>query len=180
MGVTTVYVTHDQTEAMTMADHIVLMKDGEILQEGTPSEMYDHPRNLFVAGFLGTPQINTFDCAIRKGADKALCFETRDFSLPVPDNMAAEMKPLVDKDIILGIRPSDFTLAESGAQDVIRGAVDSVEPLGDANLVYLNLGSRVMIVKIGGSGHFSETLALRPDTTKLHVFDKETQKRLNG
>jgi multiple sugar transport system ATP-binding protein len=181
LGVTTVYVTHDQTEAMTMADHIVLMKDGEIMQQGTPNQMYDHPRNLFVAGFLGTPQINTFDCVVRQSSHGAMRFDAGDFSLPVPEGMAALLEPFLDKEIILGIRPSDFTLAENGRADTIKGTVDSVEPLGDAYLVYLNIGSRVMIAKIaGGSGQFGEKLVLTADPVKFHVFDKETQERLNA
>jgi multiple sugar transport system ATP-binding protein len=163
-----------------MADHIVLMKDGEIMQEGTPGQMYDHPRNLFVAGFLGTPQINTFDCVVRQTSHGAMYFDAGDFSLPVPGGMAELLEPLLDQEIILGIRPSDFTLAENSDAHAIKGTVDGVEPLGDAYLVYLNIGSRMMIAKIaGGSGNFSGKLALRADPLKLHVFDKVTQERLN-
>lgn len=180
MGVTTVYVTHDQTEAMTMADHIVLMKDGQIVQEGTPNELYNHPRNLFVAGFLGTPQINTFDCVVKKDGG-GLLFDAGDFSLPVPGGMAAAMEPMLEKEVILGIRPCDFALAQDGGGETLHGSVDSVEPLGDAYLVYLNIGSRMMIVKIaGGSGSFGGRLAVKADPAKLHVFDKETQERING
>ena len=181
LGITTVYVTHDQTEAMTMADHIVLMKDGEIMQEGTPSQMYDHPRNLFVAGFLGTPQINTFDCVVRQTSHGAMCFDAGDFSLPVPSNMTALLEPLLNIEVILGIRPSDFLLAENSDAHTIKGTVDGVEPLGDAYLVYLNIGSRVMIAKIGGgSGQFGKKLVLKADPMKLHVFDMGTQERLNA
>ena len=181
LGVTTVYVTHDQTEAMTMADHIVLMKDGEIMQEGTPGQMYDHPRNLFVAGFLGTPQINTFDCTVRQTSRGEMYFDAGDFSLPVPAGMTALLEPMLDRGILLGIRPSDFLLAAAGDEQAIKGTVDGVEPLGDAYLVYLNIGSRVMVAKIaGGSGNFGEKLVLKADPMKLHVFDKETQERLNA
>ncbi len=181
MGVTTVYVTHDQTEAMTMADHIVLMKDGEIMQEGTPNQMYDHPQNLFVAGFLGTPQINTFDCIVRQTSHGAMYFDVGDFSLPVPDDMVTALETKLNQQVILGIRPSDFMLADEGETEAIKGAVDSVEPLGDAYLVYLNIGSRMMIVKIaGGSGNFGEKLVLKADPAKFHVFDKETQERMNA
>ena len=180
MGVTTVYVTHDQTEAMTMADHIVLMMDGEIMQQGTPNDLYDRPSNLFVAGFLGTPRINTFDCVIRQASGGTLCFAAEDFNLPVPDSLTERLESMLDREAVLGIRPSDFAIAEEGGADIIQGQVDGVEPLGDAYLVYLNIGSRVIIVKVtGGSGNFSKELALKADPAKLHVFDKETEKRLN-
>lgn len=177
LGITTVYVTHDQTEAMTMADHIVLMKDGEIVQEGTPHQLYSQPKDLFVAGFLGTPQINTFDCTVCKSESGELFFRARDFSLPMQVGIKAQMERFVDREVVLGIRPSDCKPEEKGA---ICGSVDSVEPLGDAYLVYLNIGSQIIIVKIaGGNGRFGETMALAPDAEKLHVFDKATGNRVN-
>lgn len=180
LGVTTVYVTHDQTEAMTMADHIVLMKDGEVIQEGTPNQLYDHPQNLFVAGFLGTPQINTFDCLVKNTADGELIFGAGDFTLPVPPHMTERLRPLLNREVVLGIRPSDLKPVQEGDRQTLSGAVDGVEPLGDAYLVYLNIGSRVMVVKTaGGSGEFGERMALLADPLKLHVFDKQTQQRVN-
>lgn len=85
LGITTIYVTHDQTEAMTMADHIVLMKDGHIMQEGTPNDLYNHPNCEFVAGFLGTPQINLFSCRVENGKS-GMTLKTENFSLPVPED----------------------------------------------------------------------------------------------
>ena len=80
LGITTIYVTHDQTEAMTMADHIVLLKDGHIMQQGTPNELYDHPANEFVAGFLGTPQINLFPLQCDTQSDDGLVLDAGDLS----------------------------------------------------------------------------------------------------
>ena len=87
LGVTTIYVTHDQTEVMTMADHIILMNNGHIVQEGTPNELYDHPCDLFAAIFLGTPKINTFDCTVKR-TEKGLVFANDQFTFPSPRRCA--------------------------------------------------------------------------------------------
>ena len=94
LGITTIYVTHDQTEAMTMADRIVLLKDGRIMQQGTPDDLYDHPANEFVAGFLGTPQINLFSCTVRRGDGGALTLDAGDFCLAVPDALKASLEDM--------------------------------------------------------------------------------------
>lgn len=178
LGVTTVYVTHDQTEAMTMADHIVLMNGGHIVQEGTPSDLYDHPCNLFAAIFLGTPKINQFDCKVVKTAE-GWCFKHTCFTLPVPADMVDGVKPYEGRDIILGIRPSDLMLVDGG-KDCITGTVDGVEPLGEAYLVYLKVGEQVIVFKYNGEqDSFAGQLSLRPNAQKLHLFDKETEKRIN-
>ncbi len=179
LGVTTVYVTHDQTEAMTMADHIILMKDGRIVQEGTPGDLYDHPGDLFVAGFLGTPQINTFDCLVKRDGER-LFLEAKDFTLPVPDEMRAVAEPYAGRQIILGIRPSDLLIADSAEKHPIMGTVDGVEPLGDAYLVYVKVGDRVIVFKCAGEhGAPAGQVVLRPNYAKLHLFDRETEERIN-
>ena len=176
LGITTIYVTHDQTEAMTMADHIVLMKDGHIMQEGTPNDLYSHPNCEFVAGFLGTPQINLFT-ALVEDEGSGLMLNAESFKLPVPEEMTADLKAYVGKKIHLGIRPSDLTVAEDGP---ITGQVESIEPLGDAYLVYVRIGDQVVVVK-----HAEEeapgvqTLKMVPNPAKLHLFDIETEKRIN-
>lgn len=179
LGVTTVYVTHDQTEAMTMADHIILMKDGHIVQEGKPDELYDHPCNLFVAGFLGTPQINTFDCEVQREGEK-LWFVTEDFTLPVPKGLESVTAPYEGKSITLGIRPSDLLPEDNADEPAIIGMVDGVEPLGDAYLVYLTVGERVVVFKYAGeNGAFSGRLQVRPNFAKLHLFDRDSGERIN-
>ena len=178
LGITTVYVTHDQTEAMTMADHIVLMNGGHIVQEGTPSDLYDHPVNLFAAIFLGTPKINQFDCVVTKKGGEYY-FEHACFTLPVPADMVECVRPYEGKEIILGVRPSDLMLADQG-ESGITGVVDGVEPLGEAYLVYLKVGEQVIVFKYNGEQDtFSGELTLRPNTAKLHLFDKETERRIN-
>ncbi len=174
LGITTIYVTHDQTEAMTMADHIVLLKDGHIMQQGTPEEMYDHPANEFVAGFLGTPQINIFFCEV-----KGNILDAGSFKLNIPEHLRTCLVPYAGKKINLGIRPSDLELAKD-KMDVIKGHVESIEPLGDAYLIYVRVGEQIVVFKYTGEHAPKEKeLLLTPNMAKLHLFDALTEKRIN-
>ncbi len=178
LGITTVYVTHDQTEAMTMADHIVLLKDGHIMQQGTPNEMYDHPANVFVAGFLGTPQINIFSCNVKE-ENGSLILDYGAFRLNVPEKLKLCLKPYIGKKVDLGIRPSDFEIAKEGV-NAIKGQVDSIEPLGDAYLIYVRIGGIVVVFKYAGEHAPEEKeLLLSPNMEKLHLFDPQTENRIN-
>lgn len=176
---TFIYVTHDQTEAMTMADHIVLMKDGHIMQQGTPNDLYDHPANEFVAGFLGTPQINIFPCDVKR-EDGGLVLDAGAFRLRAPENLVDCLAPYAGKKVNLGIRPSDFELVAAGAGD-ISAHVDSIEPLGDAYLIYVRVGEKVVVFKYAGeTAPVEKELALTPNMAKLHLFDPETEARINN
>ncbi len=178
LGITTVYVTHDQTEAMTMADHIVLMKDGHIMQQGTPDDLYSHPNCLFVASFVGTPQINKLKCRVVAQEGKILLVCDR-LVLNAPDDVRELLKLYAGKEVIIGIRPSELTLASEG-QGELNGVVDSVEPLGDGFHVYLNVDGQVLVAKIaGGSTVIGKTLSLNIEQGKMHIFDSETEERLN-
>lgn len=178
LNVTTIYVTHDQTEAMTMADHIVLLNGGHIMQEGTPNDLYDHPANEFVAGFLGTPQINIFPCDVKQ-ENGSLILDAGSFRLHAPESVKASLAPYVGKKIDLGIRPSDFEMAKEGVNG-ISAHVDSIEPLGDAYLIYVRVGEKVVVFKYAGETAPAESdLLLTPNMAKLHLFDPQTQKRIN-
>jgi len=179
LHMTTVYVTHDQTEAMTMADHIVLMKEGRIMQEGTPFELYDHPNCLFVAGFLGTPEINTFVCTV---SEDGKTLQAADFRIAVPEKDHASVKPYAGQEIILGIRPSDLQLVENGqAANSLTGAVDGIEPLGDAFLIHVNTGSQMMVFKyMGETAPTGDTITMVPNMGKLHLFEKDSERRINA
>lgn len=179
LGITTIYVTHDQTEAMTMADRIVLLKDGRIMQQGTPNELYDHPANEFVASFLGTPQINLFTCDVKQ-ENGNLLLDAGSFRLYAPQEVKASLENYVGKKINLGIRPSDFELAKEGVNG-IHGRVESVEPLGDAYLIYIRVGEKVVVMKYTGEKVPAEKeLLLAPNMAKIHLFDPDTQNRINA
>ena len=179
LGVTTVYVTHDQTEAMTIADHIILMKDGEIVQEGTPAELYDTPKNLFVASFLGTPLINTFTCDVTEVSGK-VNLKSPEIDINVSGRDAEVLKNHIGKKVVMGIRPSDLSVTSDKQEAVLEGTVDSLELLGDSYLVYLRTGDKVIIFKHPDvSSPLTGALSLKPNYAKLHLFDSETEERLN-
>ena len=178
LGITTVYVTHDQTEAMTMADHIVLLKDGHIMQQGTPDDLYSHPNCLFVASFVGTPQINKLNCRVLSEKGK-ITLQCGELALPAPENVKELLKLYVGRDVIIGIRPSELEIVPDGTGE-LNGSVDSVEPLGDGFHVYLNVSGQVIVAKIaGGSTKIGKTLSLNVEKGKMHVFDSKTEERLN-
>lgn len=178
LGITTIYVTHDQTEAMTMADNIVLLKEGHILQQGTPDDLYNHPANEFVAGFLGTPQINVFICDVKQ-ENGNLILDAGSFLLQAPEGVKVSLMPYAGKKVKLGIRPSDLGIASEGANG-IQAVVDSIEPLGDAYLIYVRVGDQVVVYKHTEEKPPTEkTLMLSPNMAKLHLFDPQTEKRIN-
>ncbi|MBD1556680.1 ABC transporter ATP-binding protein [Vibrio sp. S9_S30] len=168
MAVTMIYVTHDQIEAMTLADRVVIMSSGEIQQIGTPDEVYDNPANLFVAGFLGSPSMNQIQGRIQNQS-----FQTNAGNLPahgIEDNTA----------VVLGIRPEDCTLSTEPCH--LTGNVYAVEPTGDSTLVVCKVDEQSITLK--ADKHF------RPDLdTDIHIqlnperilyFDSHTGLRLRG
>jgi multiple sugar transport system ATP-binding protein len=171
LKITTIYVTHDQVEAMTMADKIVVLNKGKIEQVGKPLELYDMPANQFVAGFIGSPAMNFFDGTIRSG--KISYFELDDgtkISLP------PRTKSLNGKRIMLGIRPEHFTLAQGG----IKAVVSVVEPLGSETQIFANVGQikLVCIFRQRLALTYGQEISLLPLVEHYHFFDKETGLRL--
>jgi multiple sugar transport system ATP-binding protein len=171
LGTTTIYVTHDQVEAMTMADRIVVMNNGAVEQIGSPLELYDNPINIFVAGFIGSPAMNLLPGRIRSGARPGFELEGG-ITLPLtqaPDN--ADGRPA-----IYGVRPEHLLLDSGGA--VVE--VNVVEPLGSETQLFAHLGGQ----KIVGLFHQrlrvapGERLTLMPDPAAVHLFDAESGRRL--
>jgi len=181
INTTFIYVTHDQVEAMTLGDRIVIMKDGFIQQIGTPQEVFNHPNNLFVAGFIGTPQMNFFDAKLTKNGDKySVNVQGVEFDLTAEQNKALAGKENPE-DIILGIRPAHIHLADKG----IEAKIDVTELMGSELYLHVDSnGKDVVIVvptteidvdKIHGT---HATIHYSFDSKLVHLFDKETEKNL--
>lgn len=172
LGATSVYVTHDQIEAMTMADHVVVMRQGIIEQQGAPLELYDRPANQFVAGFIGSPAMNFVPAQV--GADGRSVV----LDLGTPHTVALTRSIEAGRVLTVGIRPEHLQLA-SEAEAGLRLPVGSVESTGAAT--YVTTATQPELVAVLNSRvsiRPGETLLLHLDPTHLHLFDKETQMRL--
>lgn len=174
MRTTFVYVTHDQAEALTLADRIVVMKDGVIQQLGSPDEIYERPRNMFVASFLGNPPINYLEGAVETDGD-ALVFRRGDLRIALPAGIASPAAGA--RDIVLGIRPEDIaSQAVPSDRNALRGVVSSVLPVGSDRFLGLNVVGTDVFVRVDKQSQHREgeivSFALSPQ--HLHVFDKTT------
>lgn len=180
---TIIYVTHDQVEAMTLADKIVVMKDGVIHQIGTPLEIYNKPANKFVAGFIGSPPMNFINGRIVK-KDHSLFFDEGGFTIKIPEEFEDKLYDFIDKEVILGIRPEDIYdriyLPTAEAEDVVVATVNIVELLGNVKHLHLISGSSnfVCIVKSSNQAEEGNTVEVVFDTTKIHIFNKQTEEAI--
>lgn len=180
---TFVYVTHDQTEAMTMAVRIVVMKDGIIQQVDTPENLYAYPCNLFVAGFIGSPEMNMINGTIAE-KDGAFYFVYDDASLKIPAQKSNGLHSFLGKDVILGVRPEDMHTQDAKSEDggaVIPCRVELTEMLGAETNLYVDIQDKMMIAKYP-SGTFNakpgDLVNLRIDSRRMHLFDKETEQAI--
>ncbi len=169
---TTIYVTHDQLEAMTLADRIVLMKGGAIEQVGSPAEIYERPKTLFVAGFIGTPNMNFIDVTIGE-TDSGYTLRSGggDFGI---SRSGFSVRP--GQKAVLGVRPADLTLAREETGNLLSGVVDLAEFHGNDVLVtYLYGGTEVSaLVKASEAPRPGDRVSFRLDERSIHLFDKET------
>lgn len=180
LGVTTVYVTHDQKEAMTLGTRIAVMKDGVLQQVGTPQEVYHQPANVFVATFIGTPPMNILSVPIvSEGGQAAVRFgETL---LPLPNPKPTSLPPSV----LVGIRPQDIHAGDDTPRDAIlspplTATVDVIEPQGDRNDVHLVVNGHRLIAQISARVPVAEgqTLPIRLNLEHLHLFDPQTEQAI--
>jgi multiple sugar transport system ATP-binding protein len=181
LGVTTIYVTHDQIEAMTMSDRIMLLKDGKSVQVGTPDDLFSRPKNLFVAGFIGAPPMNFIDCTIRK--NRKLWFDAREFKIPVLSKIMPKLEEYIDKEVVIGIRPQNLSEKKSSKEEQseysIRGNVDVIEPMGTNFLLHVSSGDHSLIIETRETeSSLGEETIIEMDPEKMHVFDKETKKAI--
>lgn len=175
---TMIYVTHDQTEAMTMGDRIVVMKDGVIQQVAAPAELYDHPVNTFVAGFIGTPPMNFFPARLT-GEGEGLELDCGAFRLGVPDAWCQALAGHAGQDVVFGLRPEHIGSPLAEAQDAaprIPAVVEVIEPMGSETYLYLRSGETSFIARVEPHRRcrIGERVELAVQLEHGHVFDKET------
>ena len=171
---TFVYVTHDQTEAMTMADRIVVMKDGVIQQFDTPQMLYNHPKNLFVAGFIGSPQMNFILCKIKKSG-KHYIAETINHIITLPDRMNDYLLMYENKEVILGVRPEDMSIAEKNDNiNIIEIYIDIVEMTGADYYMYGEFDGKKIIANVSSNMNIKSDrkYKFKIDVDRIHIFDK--------
>ena len=176
---TFIYVTHDQIEAMTLGDRIVVMKDGYIQQIGTPQEVFEHPKNLFVAGFIGTPPMNFFDAKLIKEKDKyKIKLDDYEVALPSHSNKLLNDKNIETQEITLGIRPNHLTPAKQG----IDAKVNICEMMGTEIHAHLNVDGREVIIIVPSNKGFnlktSDHIKINFDCDDIHIFNKENGNNL--
>ena len=175
INTTFIYVTHDQTEAMTLGDRIVVMKDGFIQQIGTPQEVYDHPRNLFVSGFIGTPQMNYFDAKlIREDGKYAVVSDGYKVVLADEKQERLSAKGIEEQDVVLGVRPDHIILGNEG----IRGRVDVSELMGPSCHLHMSVGDKDVIAIVPTEGkavdYMNKEVSLNFNGSVCHVFSKDS------
>ncbi len=172
---TSVYVTHDQVEAMTMADRIVVMHDGRVEQIGTPLELYDRPANLFVAGFIGSPAMNFVSGKLRRGGNQSWVEAADGTRLPAP----AMINGGEGRDVVYGMRPEHIDIAMNGS-DGVPAVVEVVEPTGADTYVYAQLAGTQVCAVFSERHHFrpGETVRLQPRAGLVHLFDSASGTKL--
>jgi multiple sugar transport system ATP-binding protein len=181
---TMIYVTHDQIEAMSMGDRIVVMRDGVVQQVDTPLNIYHQPANKFVAGFIGSPTMNFMDGTIQANGTVSFQEKGSSFSLPLGSPQASRIKHLAGKSVTLGIRPEHIYASppqEAGAPAPFTAHIEVVEPVGNEVFVYFTTGTGSQYVARVATDRPPEVGApsqLMIDTAKLHFFDSQTEQSL--
>jgi len=177
LGATVIYVTHDQTEALALGSKICILDGGTIQQIGGAHEIYDTPKNRFVAGFVGTPPINLIEGRLR--FENNLYFDP--WSLPVPLAAAARLSSFHGRDLVLGVRPEDLeAVADLGGQFALKGEVDRTEYLGNVTWVSVRVAGTRLVVKARREGnyHAGQPCHVQVDRERLHWFDRDTGLRI--
>ena len=181
---TFVYVTHDQTEAMTLGDRIVIMKDGVIQQIGTPQQVFDMPANIFVAGFIGTPQMNFFEAALKKsGNDYYVSLYDHDFAISPEKQQILRDKGVEAQAITLGVRPEHIVLCADSAREAhIKATVDVSEMMGSSIHLHVNASGKDVVVVLSTNDlpaerrtgfRYSDPVDFTFGANVIHLFAKD-------
>ena len=178
---TMIYVTHDQTEAMTLGDRIAVLKKGVMQQVADPVTLYSHPANQFVAGFIGSPPINFFTASVSPNG-QSLALSANGVAVPLPGELGGALDSVRGKPVTVGVRPEDLTLAPVGPSGQITATVDVVEPLGNEVLVHWTSPVGILLSRIPGqeSPQVGASMPLHFAFTKLHFFDPTSERTLDG
>jgi len=185
LNVTTIYVTHDQVEAMTMGDRIAVMNAGRLLQVGPPTEVYLKPKTLFVATFIGAPEMNVLEATLSEKGGR-LVIEGDGFEIEVPPELEGILRDYVNREVLFGIRPEHMTIRGVSTLEHVKrtatvtGVTDFIEALGTDTIVHAKVGNSIIKVKL--PGHIplpvGEKIKIEIDLDKIHVFDKGSKKAI--
>ena len=177
LGVTTVYVTHDQAEAMSIGDRIAVMKDGKLLQVGTPEEVYENPKNMFVAGFIGSPSMNFIKCIV-KLRNGFYVLDCGDFKVNLSYERSREVDILEGEEVILGVRPEDITILPERSSNAISASIELIEPLRPDMLIHLRIGNIKIVARSLSSLPWkpNDYVSVSFNLRKLHIFKKNGEK----
>jgi multiple sugar transport system ATP-binding protein len=177
---TVIYVTHDQVEAMTMGDRIVVMKDGIVQQVGSPLEIYNHPANRFVAGFIGSPAMNFVPCRLVEEHAR-YCIDTGDYKIALPDFLSSKLDALKGDEFVFGIRPEHFqdTTTGNGRADdlpVIKATINVIETLGKETFLDLSTGEHSLAALLDADleAKTKQVIELVPNMDKIHLFNSQS------
>ncbi|WP_079507872.1 ABC transporter ATP-binding protein [Mesobacillus jeotgali] len=181
LDTTTIYVTHDQTEAMTMATRLVVMKDGVIQQVGAPKEVYENPENVFVGGFIGSPSMNFFNGKLEEGK-----FTVNNSSIAIPEGKMKVLRSqgYVGKDIILGVRPEDLhdepVFIDASQGSTVKATVEVSELTGAETMIYSQFEGQDFVARVDSRTDVEpgQVMELAFDMNKVHFFDAETEVRI--
>jgi multiple sugar transport system ATP-binding protein len=175
---TMIYVTHDQIEAMTMGDRIVVLKDGVIQQVADPMTLYDSPINRFVAGFIGSPAMNFVEGKLRQ--DGEMFLDEGTFKASIPSALAGRLEPYLDREVTFGVRPEaigDKPVGEEGRRVAFRAQVEVVEPMGNETIVYVTTGRTPIVARLITREEIrpESEMELFMDMRRVHFFDPENE-----
>jgi multiple sugar transport system ATP-binding protein len=186
LGSTIVYVTHDQTEAMTLGDRIVVMSNGEVQQIDSPSNLYDYPANRFVAGFIGAPQMNFLDAVVEENGE-AVSLKVGDHSILISDKKAAKLKNKGYKagtEVVLGVRPEDLSdnglMLERFPDSQAKGTVEVYEMLGSTANLYINCNGTQITAAVDPTttARVGDEVTLAFNNDRIQIFDKDSGKNI--